>query len=60
MVRSDVGGNINRIAKRQEEDPTHFKIIDAIVDNDVAKQDLGKFFMHKGAALAQQVSFSPE
>ncbi len=48
MVRSDVGGNINRIAKRQEEDPTHFKIIDAIVDNDVAKQDLGGSSCTKG------------
>ncbi|KAK9836470.1 hypothetical protein WJX74_001113 [Apatococcus lobatus] len=48
IVRSDVGGNINRLAQRQAQDPVRYKIIDGIIDEEVAQQQLGSSSCTKG------------
>ncbi|KAK9867885.1 hypothetical protein WJX84_000554 [Apatococcus fuscideae] len=48
IVRSDVGGNINRLAKRQAEDPGRYSVINAIIEEEVSKQDLGSSSCTKG------------
>ena len=48
IVRSDVGGNINRLAERQAQDPVRYKIVDGIIDEEVARQDLGSSSCTKG------------
>ena len=48
IVRSDVGGNINRLAQRQAEDPIRYRVIDGIIDEEVARQELGSSSCTKG------------